>query len=76
MDIKKQFSNGFETVFLFSQYFSSMQYSIKDLDTQGISKNLVYEALKNGLPFSKEFIKNKRVFNETDLELFRFYKAH
>jgi hypothetical protein len=53
-----------------------MQYSIKDLDAQGISKNLVYEALKNSLPFSKEFIKNKRVFNETDLELFRFYKAH
>lgn len=55
---------------------SGMQYSIKDLETQGISKNLVYEALKNSLPFSKDFTKNKRVFNETDLELFRFYKAH
>lgn len=55
---------------------SGMQYSIKDLETQGINKNLVYEALKNSLPFSKDFIKNKRVFNETDLELFRFYKAH
>lgn len=55
---------------------SGMQYSIKDLETQGINKNLVYEALKNSLPFSKDFIKNKRVFNETDLELFRFYKTH
>lgn len=55
---------------------SGMQYSIKDLETQGISKNLVYEALKTGLPFSKDFIKNKRVFSETDVELFRFYKAH
>jgi hypothetical protein len=35
---------------------------------------LVYEALKNGLPFSKDFIKNKRVFNENDVAIFRFYK--
>lgn len=53
-----------------------MQYLIKDLEKQGITKSLVYEALKNSLPFSKGFIKNKRVFNETDLELFRFYKLH
>jgi hypothetical protein len=53
-----------------------MQYSIKDLERLGINKNLVYEALKNNLPFSKDFIKNKRVFNETDLQLFRFYKLH
>lgn len=51
-----------------------MQYSIKELDKHWISKNLVYEALKNSLPFSKEFIKNKRVFNEQDLKLFEFYK--
>jgi len=53
-----------------------MQYSIKDLEAQGVNKNLVYEALKNGLPFSKDFIKNKRVFSETDLKLFLFYKIH
>lgn len=53
-----------------------MPYSIKDLEAHGINKNLVYEALKNSLPFSHEFIKNKRMFNETDLELFRFYKVH
>lgn len=51
-----------------------MQFSIKDLDKQWINKNLVYEALKNSLPFSKEFIKNKRIFNDSDLELFMFYK--
>lgn len=53
-----------------------MQFSIKDLDKQWINKNLVYEALKNSLPFSKEFIKNKRVFNDSDLELFKFYKIN
>ncbi len=53
-----------------------MPYSIKELNQQWISKTLVYEALKNGLPFSKDFIKNKRVFNENDLELFRFYKTN
>jgi hypothetical protein len=32
--------------------------------------------LKNSLPVSKQFIKNKRVFNEKDLELFKYYKVH
>jgi frataxin-like iron-binding protein CyaY len=32
--------------------------------------------LKNSLPVSKQFIKNKRVFNEQDLELFKFYKVY
>lgn len=28
------------------------------------------------MPISKQFIKNKRVFNEKDLELFKFYKVY
>jgi len=51
-----------------------MQYTIKELWEKGISKNTVYEVLKNSLPFSNEFIKNKRVFNDNDLEIFIFYK--
>lgn len=51
-----------------------MQYTIKELWEKGISKNTVYEVLKNSLPFSNEFIKNKRVFNNMDLEIFTFYK--
>jgi hypothetical protein len=37
---------------------------------------LLYGALKNRLPFSNKFIKNKRVFNEKDLEMVKFYKVH
>lgn len=51
-----------------------MNYTIKDLHVSNISKNLVYEALKTSLPFSKQFIKNKRVFNENDFEIFKYYK--
>ncbi|CAC9544500.1 hypothetical protein [uncultured Gammaproteobacteria bacterium] len=35
---------------------------------------MVYEALKNSLPFSHELIKNRRIFNEKDLEIFKYYK--
>lgn len=51
-----------------------MEYSIKDLNQHGISKTLVYEVLKNSFPISNTFLKNKRVFNDTDLKLFLFYK--
>jgi len=51
-----------------------MNYTIKELHTSNISKNLVYEALKTSLPFSKQFIKNKRVFDENDFEIFKYYK--
>ena len=53
-----------------------MQYSIKDLNQHGISKTLVYEILKNSFPISNTFIKNKRLFNESDLKLFLFYKEN
>lgn len=32
--------------------------------------------LKNSLPVSKQFIKNKRIFIDEDLELFKYYKVH
>ena len=51
-----------------------MTYSIKDLNQHWISKNLVYEVLKNSFPISEYFIKNKRFFNDKDLEIFNFYK--
>jgi len=51
-----------------------MEYNIKDLQTEWISKSLVYEVLKNSLPISKSFIKNRRFFNKSDLEIFIFYK--
>lgn len=53
-----------------------MPYSIKDLAKHWLSKNLIYEVLKNSFPVSNEFIKNKRLFNETDLKLFLYYKEH
>jgi len=51
-----------------------MQYFIKDLQTKWLSKNLIYEALKLDLPFSKQFQKNRRFFNEKDLEMFLYFK--
>jgi hypothetical protein len=35
---------------------------------------LIYEALKLDLPFSKQFQKNRRFFNEKDLEMFLYFK--
>ena len=78
----KQYRNRLKTVLeLFQSCFifhnsTTMSYSIKDLAKHWLSKNLIYEALKNSLPFSSEFIKNKRLFNETDLKLFLFYKTN
>jgi len=51
-----------------------MQYTIKDLQAQGLNKSLVYEALKTVWTFSKQFVKNKRVFDEKDIEIFKYYK--
>lgn len=53
-----------------------MEYTLKDLGKHWINKSLVYEVLKNSLPVSKQFIKNKRVFTDKDQELFKYYKAH
>lgn len=53
-----------------------MEYLIKDLGRHWINKSLVYEVLKNSLPISEQFIKNKRIFNDQDLEIFKFYKMH
>ncbi len=51
-----------------------MYYSIKDLISQWFSKNFIYEAIKQSLPLSKQFEKNKRFFDEKDLEILIFYK--
>lgn len=51
-----------------------MQYTIRELSEKGISKTTVYEALKTRLPFSNEFIKNKRIFTAGDLEIFLYFK--
>lgn len=53
-----------------------MEYSIKDLNQHWISKTLVYEILKNSFPVSNTFLKNKRVFNESDLKLFLYFKEN
>lgn len=53
-----------------------MEYSIKDLNQHGISKTLVYEILKNSFPVSSTFLKNKRIFNDSDLKLFLFFKEN
>jgi len=53
-----------------------MEYSIKELKAEWVSKNLVYTVLKNSLPLSEKFVKNKRVFNEYDLNIFIFYKKY
>jgi len=51
-----------------------MTLTIKELQEQGLSKNLIYEALKTVWVFSKQYIKNKRVFNKNDIEIFKYYK--
>ena len=51
-----------------------MQYTIKDLQAQGLNKSLIYEALKTVWTVSKQFIKNKRVFDDEDIKIFSYYK--
>ena len=51
-----------------------MKYTIKDLQAQWLSKTLIYEVLKTVPTISKEFIKNKRIFNDNDLKIFKYYK--
>ena len=51
-----------------------MKYTIKELQAQGLNKSLVYEALKTVWTISKQFVKNKRVFDEKDIEIFKYYK--
>jgi len=51
-----------------------MTHTIKDLQAQGYSKTLIYEVLKTVWTVSKQFIKNKRVFDEKDIEIFKYYK--
>lgn len=51
-----------------------MTYTIKDLQAQGYSKTLIYEVLKTVWTVSKQFVKNKRVFDENDIEIFKYYK--
>jgi len=51
-----------------------MTHTIKDLQAQGYSKTLIYEVLKTVWTVSKQFIKNKRVFDKKDIEIFKYYK--
>lgn len=51
-----------------------MHYSIKDLIHQWFSKSFIYDVLKQSLPFSKQFKKNRRFFNEDDIEILKYYK--
>lgn len=51
-----------------------MQYTIKGLNNEWITKTLVYEVIKNSFPISNTMIKNVRYFNENDLEIFKHYK--
>ena len=51
-----------------------MKYTIKELKAQGFSKTLIYEILKTIPTVSKQFVKNKRIFDENDVEIFKYYK--
>jgi len=51
-----------------------MAHTIKDLQAQGYSKTLIYEVLKTVWTVSKQFLKNKRVFDDNDLKIFQYYK--
>jgi hypothetical protein len=51
-----------------------MTHTIKDLQVQGYSKTLIYEVLKTVWTVSKQFIKNKRVFDDNDIQIFKYYK--
>jgi hypothetical protein len=53
-----------------------MNKTIKELQAQGLSKSLIYEALKTVLPFSKQYQKNRRIFTEKDVEIFEYYKNY
>ena len=51
-----------------------MKYSIKELSSHSISRTLVYEVINSNITVSKQFLKNKRLFDDKDLEIFKFYK--
>ena len=51
-----------------------MTHTVKDLQVQGYSKTLIYEVLKTVWTVSKQFVKNKRVFDENDIQIFKYYK--
>lgn len=44
------------------------------LQAKGLNKSLIYEALKTVWTFSKQFLKNKRVFDDNDIQIFKYYK--
>jgi hypothetical protein len=77
--LEKEYKNIVQTVFktvhlLFKQFF--MNHTIKDLITQWFSKSFIYDVLKQSLPLSKQFNKNKRFFNGKDVEIFKYYKIY
>lgn len=51
-----------------------MHHTIKDLQAQSYSKTLIYEVLKTVWTVSKQFVKNKRVFDDNDIQIFKYYK--
>ncbi len=53
-----------------------MYQTIRELQAQWLTKSLIYESLKSPLPFSKQFQKNRRIFNELDIEIFQYYKIY
>jgi hypothetical protein len=53
-----------------------MSYTIQDIISIGITKNTIYKILKFDLPISKQYIKNKRIFNSKDYEIFDYYQKN
>lgn len=66
--VLKLFTYSLKTVF--------MEYTIKDLQAEGLSKSLIYDVLKLSVTVSKQFLKNKRIFNTKDIEIFKYYKKY
>jgi uncharacterized membrane protein len=53
-----------------------MSYDFNDLKTLWLSKTFVYKYLRTPLPFSNEMDWNKRVFSDSDIEIFQSLKTH
>lgn len=53
-----------------------MEYTIKELEKKWIPKRKIYQAVDLALPISYELIGNKRIFNDSDLEIFSYYINH
>lgn len=58
-------------------YFKlNIMYKINEITSMWIPKSQIYSCINLWLPISHKIIRNYRVFNENDIEIFQFYNKY